>query len=237
MGLLSATAWAADPAPGPPPPPGGGGGLSQSAPLSPWVVALAAGLLLFGAAWLWQLARDRGAAGPPRALERLPGAGVMGPGTAPLSEGLQVWEVAPELAPAAIGPLLARLAQRHRVVVAGPERAPLPAVAGGPVYRAPGARPERLGEWAARLAEAPGLPVTVLVLGRGRDASDLRARHRGLPPGIGGVVLLEPGARTALPTARLTREGGAWRLETDAASVALVVRDGAFARSDPPAAR
>lgn len=72
------------------------------------------------------------------------------------------------------------------------------------------------------------------------DAQDRRhgrsiiPRSVPLPPGVGGVVLLEPGQRTGLPTARLTRTDTGWRLETDAARVALTVRDGAFARASPP---
>ena len=227
--LLLPLSAAAQVGPTPPqPPPGGGSGLSATAPISPVVVALWAALLLFGAAWMWRLSRGRGPGPLPRRLERLPSAGLLGEGTPPLSEGLTVWQCRPEDAAAAVGPLLARLAQRHRVLLAASERTPIPAVAGGPVYRVHGARPRELGDLAARLAEAPGLPVTVLMLGQGRDAADLRASEAALPVGIGGVVLLAEPARTALPTASLTRVEGGWRLDTDQRVLSLVERDGAF---------
>ncbi len=185
-------------------------------------------VVLFGAAWMWRLSRGRGPGPLPRRLERLPSAGLLGEGTPPLSEGLTVWQCRPEDAAAAVGPLLARLARGHRVLLAASERTPIPAVAGGPVYRVHGARPRELGDLAARLAEAPGLPVTVLMLGQGRDGADLRASEAALPVGIGGVVLLAETARTALPTAFLTRTEGGWRLETDQRVLSLVERDGTF---------
>lgn len=219
-------------APPTPPPPAGGVGLAQTAELSPWAILLGLALIFFGGAWLWTLAVKRGIPGVPRRLERLPSAGLFGPGSAPLSQGLQAWEVQPEHAAALLGPLLATLARDHRVLLAAPERSPIPPVPGGPVYRAVDARPAELGRLLARLADAPGLPVAVLMLGRGRDAADLRRSQVALPANTGGVVLLTETARTALHTAQISPLDTGWRLVTDLGSLDLVEQEGRLIR-DP----
>lgn len=211
-------------------------GLSQTADLNPWAMLLAIALLLFGAGWLWSLSRGRGPGTVPRRLERLPSAGIFGAGTPPLSAGLQVWEVAPDQATAVVGPLVGALARHHRVLLAMPDRTAVVPVAGGPVYRVTDARPRHLGELCARLADTPGLPVAVVMLGRGRDAADLRASQVALPDHVGGVVVLAETARCALPVASLVQRAGGWRLDTDAGSVALAVVDGCLVRDDVPSA-
>lgn len=206
-------------------------GLAQTADLSPWAVLLGLALLFFGGAWLWTLSVKRGVPGVPRRLERLPSAGLFGAGSAPLSQGLQAWEVDPQHAEALLGPLLATLARDHRVLLAAPERSPIPPVPGGPVYRATGARPAELGRLVARLADAPGLPVVVLMLGRGRDAADLRKSQVSLPANTGGIVLLTESGRTALHTAQISPSDTGWRLLTDLGVVDLVERDGRLVRA------
>ncbi|MEC7947960.1 MAG: hypothetical protein VX265_10355 [Myxococcota bacterium] len=205
--------------------------MTQSAELSPWAVLLGLALLFAGGAWLWTLAVRQGLPGVPRRLERLPSAGLFGAGSAPLSQGLQAWEVDPGHAAALLGPLLATLARDHRVLLAAPERSPIPPVTGGPVYRAVDARPGDLGQLVARLADAPGLPVVVLMLGRGRDAADLRQSQVSMPAHTGGIVLLTETARTALHTAQISPTDTGWRLVTDLGAVDLVTQDGRLIRA------
>lgn len=131
-------------------------GLAQSAELSPWALLLGLALLFAGGAWLWTLAVRKGLPGVPRRLERLPSAGLFGAGSAPLSQGLQAWEVDPGHAAALLGPLLATLARDHRVLLAAPERSPIPrwpeALSTGPSTPAP-------ATWASWLPDWPTRPV------------------------------------------------------------------------------
>lgn len=69
------------------------------------------------------------------------------------------------------------------------------------------------------------------MLGRGRDAADLRQSQVSMPAHTGGIVLLTETARTALHTAQISPTDTGWRLVTDLGAVDLVARDGRLFRA------
>ena len=85
-----------------------------------------AGLALAIIVHLWRRGgRSRTADGLPAGMTIVPEAGLLGPDTPALSEGLSQWVVPPNDAHELLRPLLATLARYHRVVVCAPARSAL----------------------------------------------------------------------------------------------------------------
>jgi len=185
---------------------------SSSSTTSP-VIWMALGALLaalFGAGLLWMRQRQAtGVVDAPGLPPRLPEAGLLGPGTPALSDGLSVWSCHdPE---AALEALLATVADGRQVVAVAPSAQTLPPVVGGPIYRAQSARPPAIAQAVQALRASSGAPVSVFLLADKAVAEHIDDIQDVLPDGVGGVVLTRTtGAVGKRPTVALARTDTGW---------------------------
>lgn len=151
--------------------------------------------------------------GLPEGVTVVPEAGLFGPGTPSLSEGLSQWVVPPNDAHELLRPLIATLARYNRVVVCAPPRSALPSVPGGPVYRVEPGKPADLADAVIGVQEMGAGGVAVLMLGDGLDGAALKALGDALPEGVGGAVLVMQVLMTTLPVVHCERREGVWHLK------------------------
>ena len=211
---------------------GGAGPLPVSSPAGTsegtLYIALGLGVLvLAGVAWLWMRGRPADASSRVP-WTQVPEAGLVGPGSPSLSDGLQVWLVPEADAEALLRPLLATLARHHRVLFAAPSRTNAPSVPGGPVFRLNSIRATQVGE-AAELLLASGGPSAVLLADTQADASVLKDYADLLPMGVGSVCVLstDPGT-AAVPRITARRDGPVWIVEVADRTVRLIETSDGF---------
>ena len=149
----------------------------------------------------------------PDGVTLVPEAGLFGPGTPALSEGLSQWIVPPNDAHELLRPLIATLARYNRVVVCAPPRSALPSVPGGPVYRVEPGKPADLADAVIGVQEMGAGGVAVLMLGDGLDGAALKALGDALPESVGGAVLVMQVLMTTLPVVHCERRGDVWHLK------------------------
>lgn len=182
-------------------------------------------LLLVGVAWLWVRTRRSDGPAPSSGLVPLPEPPIVGSHVPSLSDGLSLW-VSDEATTAEIlRPLLATLAQSHRVLLVGPAALQPPPVHGGPVYRAGGTRPSLVGDAADALLRESGAPLAALFVADVGDANTLRDFADVLPPGVGGVVLSAHDADVPWRKVTVAREGEVFVLGTASGEERVVGRD------------
>lgn len=166
-------------------------------------------LVLVGIGWLWFRSRDPDDLPLHQAgLAPLPEPSLLGGPTRSLSEGLSAWVSADSAA--LLGPTLATLARRHRVLLVLPPEFVAPPVHGGPVFRISDPSAKALADTVDALAYLPGAPLAVLALD---PTLDLQALADALPEGMGGIVLAGENDDVAVPTVRVRREDAGWRFE------------------------
>ncbi len=210
------------------PPPGG----AKSTDSTLYVAIGAVGLLLAGMVGLYRMGgRGRASAdGLPAGMTVVPEAGLLGPDTPSLSEGLSQWVVAPNDAHELLRPLLATLARYHRVVVCAPARSALPPVPGGPVYRVAPGKPGDLADAVEALQDMSAGGIAVLMLGDGLDGATLKAHGDALPEGVGGAVVVMQVLMATLPVVHCARRGDAWHLKFTSSEIDVAARVGGFER-------
>ncbi|MBM4391488.1 MAG: hypothetical protein FJ090_10245 [Deltaproteobacteria bacterium] len=165
-------------------------------------------LLLVGVAWLWVRTRQHGKPHETTSfLEPLPEPAVVGKHTPSLSDGLSLWVADADTTTELLEPLLATLAQNHRVLVVGPAALRPPSVHGGPVYRASKPRPNLAADTADALLREPGAPLAVLIVIEIGDVNTLRDFADMLPDRLGGVVLSRQDVDVPWPKVTVTRDG------------------------------
>lgn len=179
---------------------------------------------------LYRRGRSRSSA-LPDGLSLVPAAGLVGPGTPALSEGLTQWVVTPGDAHDLLRPLVATLARHHRVVICAPARSALPNVPGGPVYRIEPGKPSELAAAIDGLHDAGVGELAVLLLGDGLDSATLKAHADALPEGVGGAVVVMQVLMTTLSVVHAERRGDAWRLRFAKTEVDVIEREYGFVRS------
>lgn len=197
---------------------------TQAAYWMSWRGAGAIGGLLLGIVGLRLATRRRSASRAPAGVVPEPGPGVLGPGSPALSDGLIGCAVSPGDLQALIGPLLATLAEHHRVVVAAPAGQVLPRVEGGPVYRVSDHRAAEIRAVAEAL-QTGNAHVAVLSIGLG--VADYTSLAAALPNDIGGVALCtSPEGLPPLRSISVRSDGEAWMVQTGTESwqVALTPR-------------
>ena len=166
-------------------------------------------LVLVGIGWLWYRSRDPDDLPLHQAgLAPLPEPSLLGGPTRSLSEGLSAWVSADSAA--LLGPTLATLARRHRVLLVLPPELVAPPVHGGPVFRTSAPSAKALADTVDALAYLPGAPLAVLALD---PTLDLQALADALPEGMGGIVLAGENDDVAVPTVRVRRENAGWHFE------------------------
>jgi hypothetical protein len=129
-----------------------------------------------------------------------------------LSDGVSLWVGDEPTTAELLRPLLATLAQSHRVLLVGPPAMQAPPVHGGPVYRSGGTRPSAVGDAADALLRDPGAALAVLFVTEVADATTLRDFADVLPLGVGGVVLSTHDADLPWRKVAVSREDGAFVL-------------------------
>lgn len=212
----------------------GGGTASSSAPLPPlgptaeegpppvfWVVsgALLTGIIGF-AVMAWRGRAMRGTIEVAGLPPMVPEAGVFGPGTPSLSDGLSVW-LCDDVASALPG-VLATVADGRQVVLVAPASLTVPPVLGGPVYRARSVRPPAIVDAVLALQANSGAPVAVVVVGVDAKKELIDDILDALPRGVGGVVLDRAGAEIGEhPLVRLGRAADGWVAEAGNRQVIL----------------
>ena len=157
-----------------------------------WMILGAALTALLGAGLaLWRGRLEGGGqfAAPPLPPPRVPEAGLLGPGTPAVSEGLSVWTCATPHD--ALQALLATLSDGRQVVAVAPSAVKLPPVVGGPVYRARTARPPAIRAAVNALQARSGAPVAIFLLIDTVEAEHLDDIQDVLPDGVGGFVLTQ----------------------------------------------
>lgn len=168
--------------------------------------------------------------GLPPGVTVVPEAGLLGPGTPSLSEGLAQWVVAPQDAHEVLRPLIATMARYHRVVVCAPSRSALPAVPGGPVYLVEPGKPSVLTDAVEGVQDMGAGGVAVLIIGDGLDGAALKAQADALPEGVGGVVLVMQVLMTSLPAVQVEPRAGGWRLRFASGEIDVEEREDGFHR-------
>ena len=166
--------------------------------------------------------------GLPEGVTVVPEAGLFGPGTPSLSEGLSQWVVPPNDAHELLRPLIATLARYNRVVVCAPPRSALPSVPGGPVYRVEPGKPADLADAVIGVQEMGAGGVAVLMLGDGLDGAALKALGDALPEGVGGAVLVMQVLMTTLPVVHCERRGDVWHIKLPNAELDLTEAEDGF---------
>jgi hypothetical protein len=149
-------------------------------------------LVLALAAFLWLRAPsvDRSGSRTSRHYTLQPEPGLLGSVTPSLSDGLSTWQVEPAEQAAFGSLLLQSIAQHHRVLVVAADGAILPAVAGGPIYRAQASSAVAVADAAINLMDQPGLPLAVLVWQAEIEQALLSDYATVLTPDVGVVALL-----------------------------------------------
>jgi hypothetical protein len=107
-----------------------------------------------------------------------------------LSDGLSTWQVQPAEQEAFRDLLLQSIAQHHRVLVVAADDAKLPAIAGGPIYRAQSLSPVAVADAAISLMDQPGQPLAVLVCLAEIEQALLSDYATVLTPDVGVVALV-----------------------------------------------
>ena len=185
-------------------------------------IAFGVGLLvLLFVVWLWRRAKS-GPQGRTEDVTMVPEPGLFAPAFPSLSDGLSVWVAAGEAA-SIVQPLLAHLADRHRVLVVARAGAEVKPMAGGPVFRMVGARPTLVGDVADSLEQEPGPPLCLFLLLETASPDALRDYRDLMPTTLGGIVLLHSDVETALPKLLVTLDGAGWRLKHGEAEVRVGV--------------
>ena len=185
-------------------------------------IAFGVGLLvLLFVVWLWRRAKS-GPQGRTKDVTMVPEPGLFAPAFPSLSDGLSVWVAAGEAA-SIVQPLLAHLADRHRVLVVARAGAEVKPMAGGPVFRMVGARPTLVGDVADSLEQEPGPPLCLFLLLETASPDALRDYRDLMPTTLGGIVLLHSDVETALPKLLVTLDGAGWRLKHGEAEVRVGV--------------
>ena len=185
-------------------------------------IAFGVGLLvLLFVVWLWLRAKS-GPQGRTKDVTMVPEPGLFAPAFPSLSDGLSVWVAAGEAA-SIVQPLLAHLADRHRVLVVARAGAEVKPMAGGPVFRMVGARPTLVGDVADSLEQEPGPPLCLFLLLETASPDALRDYRDLMPTTLGGIVLLHSDVETALPKLLVTLDGAGWRLKHGEAEVRVGV--------------
>jgi hypothetical protein len=167
---------------------------SRDAKLVDWlgVAALLIAVAAFGAVLFRRPKAVPAAPLPePLPLRRLSERGILGAGTPPWSGTVSVWS-GPD---ALLEPLLTTLALGRPVVVAGPPHKTLPAVWGGPIFRAKSHDIPTIVETVRAVHDSGGLAVGVLLLTDGPvDEATRQSLEQALPSGVGAVIWGEAAA-------------------------------------------
>lgn len=187
-------------------------------------IALAGGLGLVAAVgWMWS--RPKGAhAGVaeqlPAGVSVLPEAGLFGTGTPSLSNGLFLW-ITEGQQPDVLAPLVATLANFHRVLFVAPAGTDVPRVHGGPVFHMNNLDPDAVADAVDSLTEQGGAPLAVVIVHPNATKQDLLEFAEALPAGVGGAVLVA--ADVDAPLAKLTSAASpeGWLFRVDGAELAV----------------
>lgn len=171
-----------------------------------WIALGALALSLFAIGAVAVVSRNAGA--PLPLPQRLSEAGLLGPGTPAPSGGLSVWIV--DDPGSAASALLTTLAQTRSVVVVADTGVKLPAVLGGPVFRA--ADRDSLADAVDAVVERIGGQVSVLLVGGSAHDTDLDPLVRELPEDVGGIVLTATPPNTRRPVVQLTATEAGYRV-------------------------
>lgn len=181
-------------------------------------VALAGGLALVAAVgWMWS--RPRGPASPsvalPPGVSILPEAGLFGPGTPSLSNGIFMWITEGNQADV-VAPLVATLATYHRVLFVAAEGYEVPRVHGGPVFHTTNLDADHVADSAEALSGEGGAPVAVVIVNPAATKQELLDYAEVAPAGVGGVVFVDQDADVPLTKLRSTAVGAGWTFRVDA---------------------
>ncbi len=177
--------------------------------------------LLLGLFWLWSRGRNSAPAAIPSSLSRMPEPPFISAPIPPLSDGLQIWNVPPDDRAALLPDLLATLADRHRVLFVGAADVDVPRVAGGPVFRVGGNRPQHLEDPVHTLHEDGGRPVTVLLVIDDPTEALLTEFADVLPVHVGGVVIVSQAVEAPMPQCAVASTAdGTWSITHREQSVA-----------------
>lgn len=198
-------------------------------------VALAGGLVLVaGIGWMWS--RPRGSAASnlalPPGVSVLPEAGLFGPGTPSLSNGVFLW-IAEGNQSDVVAPLVATLATYHRVLFVAPEGHEVPRVHGGPVFHTTNLDADHVADSAEALSAEGGAPVALVIVNPAATKQELLDYAEVAPAGVGGVVLVDQDADVPLTKLRSSAAGTGWTFRVDA--VELTARESANGFAVQPA--
>jgi hypothetical protein len=174
-------------------------------------IGFGAGLLgLLGVGWMCSRRREGGRALTAE-VNTVPEPGLLAAEFPSLSDGIAAWIT--EDPASIVSPLLALLADRHRVLVVSRGGAEVRPVHGGPVFRVTGIRPSIVGDVAEALVREGGPPLAVLILLESADGDVLKDYRDLLPPQVGGVVLVGKNVETPIPKVEVASEAdGSWTL-------------------------
>lgn len=182
---------------------------TQTGASGPAFVAFGVGTILAivgGLLW-WTRQRGSVAPAPMSRLQPRPDAGLVGPGTPSLSDGLALWVAPPDDLEALIAPLLRTLARDRPVLVVAAKERVLPRVHGAAVYRCPGLTPADVRGSLDQLDGEEAMAVLVLDVPPG----GLVPLADALPASCGGVALCAVTAELPpLPLVDCRREGQGW---------------------------
>lgn len=191
-------------------------------------VALAGGLVLVAAVgWMWSRPRGPAAAiaALPPGVSVLPEAGLFGPGTPSLSNGIFLWITEGNQADV-VAPLVATLATYHRVLFVAAEGYEVPRVHGGPVFHTTNLDADHVADSAEALSGEGGAPVAVVIVNPRATKQELLDYAEVAPAGVGGVIFVEQDADVPLTKLRSIAggtDGAGWTFRVDA--VELTARE------------
>lgn len=160
--------------------------------------------------------KPAGASNPASVVSRVPAAPLVANCIPAPSEGLTVWVAG---SPAAVtvltGPVLAQLAEHHRVLFVGPATSQPKPVRGGPVYTTSRLLPAEVLAAIVALQGQPGRPLAVCIAGAAVDRR-IPEYAAVLPSGVGGVALvpapIDAPAESALPHVGCESRPEGWML-------------------------
>ena len=185
-------------------------------------------LILAGVAFLWFRPQDETEPSPARftgsdQAHRMPEPGLLGEGTPSMSDGACVWHIDAEDTDEFIGLLLGSMAAHHRVLVVSPGAAPLPLVAGGPVFKMKNPRPSHVSQTLESLSRAPGLNFSIFIRATEMNAQTISEYCETLPQDVGTAIIVNAEHTGPESSVRVSREADGWSIVSGSTTVRLTM--------------
>ena len=185
-------------------------------------------LILAGVGFLWFRPQDATEQGAVRftgsdQAHRMPEPGLLGEGTPSMSDGACVWHVDADDTDEFIGLLLGSMAANHRVLVVSPGAAPLPLVAGGPVFKMKNPRPSHVSQTLESLSRAPGLSFSIFIRATEMNAQTISEYCETLPQDVGTTILVNAEHTGPESSVRVSREADGWSIVSGSTTVRLTM--------------